>query len=93
MHWERSPFPAKEPNFKYALELNKVIRNNMEGPTDKDAVMSLMALSYNPKEDWVAIELGPKSRHWKRLAREVNQPKPKGKRGSKSGKREGPTPL
>ena len=93
MHWERSPFPAKEPNLKYALALNKVIRNNMEGPTNKDAVMSPMALSYNLKEDWVAIELSPKSRHWKRLAREVNQTKPKGKKGSKSGKREGPTPL
>nr|POE92523.1 hypothetical protein CFP56_37967 [Quercus suber]POE92524.1 hypothetical protein CFP56_37968 [Quercus suber] len=93
MHWEKTPFPKKEPNFKYVLAPKKVIGNNVDGPADKEAGMGPMALSYNPTEGWVAAELGLKSKHWKRLAREVNQTKPKGKKGSKSGKREGPNPL
>ena len=93
MHWERAPFPEKEPIFKYIVAPNEEVGNYVEGPSDKYAMMGPMALSYNPKEGWVAAELSPKSRHWKQLAREANQNKPIGKKGSKSGKREGPTPL
>ena len=41
----------------------------------------------------MAAKLGPKSKHWKRLARKVNNNKPTGKKGLKNGKREGPTPV
>nr|POE75229.1 hypothetical protein CFP56_76589 [Quercus suber] len=50
-------------------------------------------MTYDPKEGWVSEKLGPNSKHWKRLAREV---KTTGKctTGSPgSQKREGPTPL
>ena len=65
----------------------------MEGPGDKDAGMGPMALNYNPNEGRVAAKLGPKSKHWKRLAREANNNKPIGKRGLKARKREGPTSV
>ena len=93
MHWEKAPFPEIEPIFKFVVAPNEKVGSQVESPSDKDAAMGPMALSYNQNEGWVAAQLGPKSKHWKRLAREVNQNKPKGKKGLKSGKREGPTPL
>ena len=93
MHWEKAPYLEKEPIFKYVMAPNEEMGNDVEGPGDKEAVIGLMALNYNPKDGWVAAELGPKSRHWKRLAREANHNKSIGKRGLKARKNEGPTPV
>lgn len=73
MYWEKVPIPMKEPNFNFLLALNKVQSNNVEGPFNKEVEMGPMALSYDPKEGWVASKLGPSSGHWKRLVREVKQ--------------------
>jgi len=76
MHWERAPIPTKEPNFKFVMAPNKDHSNDVEGPSNKEVKMGPMALSYDPKEGWVASKLGPRSGHRKRLVREVKQNKP-----------------
>ena len=93
MHWEKAPFLEKEPTFKFVMAPNVEMGNDVESPRDKEAIMGPMALNYDTKDGWVAAKLGPKSKHWKRLAREVNNNKPAGKKGLKNGKREGPTPV
>ena len=93
MHWEKAPFLEKEPTFKFVMAPNVEMGNDVESPGDKEAIMGPMALNYDPKDGWVAAELGPKGKHWKRLARKVNHNKPAGKKGLKNGKREGPTPV
>ena len=69
---------------------NEDVGNYVEGPSDKYAMMGPMALSYNPKEGWVATELSLKSKHWKRLAREANPNKPIGKKRFEVWKKGGP---
>ena len=93
MHWEKAPFLEKEPTFKFVMAPNVERRNDVESPGDKEATLGPMALNFDPKDGWVATELGPKSKHWKRLAREVNNKKPTEKKGLRNGKREGPTPV
>ena len=93
MHWEKAPFLEKEPTFKFVMAPNVEMRNDVESPGDKEAIMGPMALNYDTKDGWVAAKLSPKSKHWKRLAREVNNNKPAGKKGLKNRKREGPTPM
>ena len=93
MHWEKAPFLEKEPTFKFVMAPNVEMGNDVESPGDKEAIMGPMALNYDTKDGWVAAKLGPKSKHWKRLARKVNNNKPTGKKGLKNGKREGPTPV
>ena len=93
MHWEKAPFLEKEPTFKFVMAPNVEMGNDVESPGDKEAIMGPMALNYDTKDGWVAAKLSPKSKHWKRLAREVNNNKPAGKKGLKNRKREGPTPM
>ena len=50
-------------------------------------------MSYDPKEGWVSKKLGPKSKHWKRLAKEVKANGSCTNKSPGSQKREGPTPL
>lgn len=95
MHWERAPFLAKEPIFKFVMAPNEELSNDVDGPNTKGVETGPMALSYDPKEGWVVSNFGPNNGHWKRLVREEKQNKPKGEKkgGAKPQKREGPTPI
>ena len=65
------------------------------GPTSMGSELELgpLAMCYVEEKGWIAETLGPSSKHWKRLAREVKvKPDSKGKSPIKA-KREGPTPL
>ena len=69
--------------FKYTLGPNKDQENTVESPTPQASDMGPMAMSYDPSEGWVTFKLGPTSGHWKRLAREAKQSKPKGEKAQK----------
>ena len=79
-----------EPAFEFNLAPKVLTEGKEEGPNPE---LGSVAMSYDPKEGWVSKKLGPKSKHWKRLAREVNNNKPAGKKGLKNRKREGPTSV
>ena len=52
-----------------------------------------MAMSYDENVGWVAEKIGPKYKHWKRLAREIKLDTPKKSKSPIKQKRECPTPL
>ena len=50
-------------------------------------------MSFDENVGWVAEKMGPKSKHWKRLAREIKSDSPKKNKSLTKQKRECPTPL
>ena len=63
------------------------------GPIRMGSELGPLAMSYVEEKGWIAEPLGPSSKHWKRLAREVKaKPDSKGKSPIKA-KRKGPTSL
>ena len=52
-----------------------------------------LAMSFEPNKGWTSEELGPTSRHWKRLARTIKGISPIKNLVSAGVKREGPVPL
>ena len=65
----------------------------MGGPTNVGLDLGPLAMCYVKEKGWIAEMLGPSSKHWKQLTREVkSKPESKGKNPIKV-KREGPTPL
>ena len=52
-----------------------------------------MAMSFDENVGWVAEKMGPKSKHWKRLAREIKSDALKKSKSPIKQKRECPTPL
>ena len=55
--------------------------------------MGPMAMSFDQNLGWVAEKMGPISKHWKRLAREVKLDVPTKNTSPIKLKRKGPTPL
>ena len=50
------------------------------GPTNMGSELGPLAMCYVEEKGWIAETLGPSSKHWKRLAREVKtKPDSKGK--------------
>ena len=62
-------------------------------PLCLDAEMDPLAMSYDGEKSWTTEKIGPNTRHWKRLAREVKKEKKADIKNLKVSKREGPTPL
>ena len=71
------------PEFKYVVVPNKDQENTVESLTPRVSDMGPMAMCYDPNEQWVTSKLGPTSGHWKRLAKEAKQSKPKGEKSLK----------
>ena len=44
-----------------------------DGPVIENPTLGPLAMSFDDKKGWIAKPLGPASRHWKRLAREINK--------------------
>ena len=72
------------PDFKYVLAPNKDQENTVESLTPRASDMGSMAMCYDPNEGWVTSKYGPTSGHWKRLAKEAKQSKPKGEKAQKN---------
>ena len=49
--------------------------------------MGPLAMSLDPSKGWISKELGPSSKHWKRLARKIKETSPSEKLGTVSVKR------
>lgn len=62
-------------------------------PLCLDAEMDPLAMSYDGEKGWTIEKIGPNSRQWKRLAREVKKGKKAEIKNHKGSKHEGLTPL
>ena len=52
-----------------------------------------LAMSLDPSKGWILEELGPSSKHWKRLARKIKETSPSEKLGPAGVKRKGLVPI
>ena len=86
MLWEQTPILGNMPEFKYVVVPNNDQENTVESLTPWVSDMGPMAMCYDPNEWWVTSKLSPTSGHWKRLAREAKQSKPKGGKSLKKKK-------
>lgn len=64
-----------------------------DGPNYENIQSGPIAMSFDEKEGWISESLGPNSRHWKRLAREVHVQAARVGGNPINGKREGLIPL
>nr|POF16047.1 hypothetical protein CFP56_45035 [Quercus suber] len=97
---ENSPIPGDEVSEASSKSIEKEHENG-KNSTTKDAyevvenlewakeTMGPIAMSYVQNKGWVSKELGPKSGHWKRLARQNKQTSPTEESDPSSKKREG----
>nr|POE67398.1 hypothetical protein CFP56_43642 [Quercus suber] len=78
---------------KYIVEPGLSMTDGPLSPLCLDAERDPLAMSYDGEKGWTTEKIGPNSRHWKRLAREVPKEKKAEVKNLKVSKREGPTPL
>ena len=93
MQWETAHLQEVDEVHMGALIPIKKLEAKMGGPTYMGLDLGPPAMCYIEEKGWIVETLGPSSKDWKRLAREV---KPKFNSEGKSPikvKREGPTPL
>lgn len=64
-----------------------------DGPTYDGSELGRIAMCSDEKKGWILETLGPASRHWKRLAREVNSRVARDGESPTNVKHEGPIPL
>lgn len=64
-----------------------------DGPNLESPNLGPVAMCFDEEKGWTLELLSPKSRHWKRLAREVQAKAAQDGGQSINGKREGPIPL
>ena len=69
MQWEKETRQVQEPNFEFMLAPNPGLNNKEGSPNKLDSGRGPMAMSFDLKLGWTAEKLGPKSGHWKQLAR------------------------
>lgn len=82
-----------EEDGKYILKPSPGMTGGPLSPLCLDAEMDPLAMSYDGEKSWTTEKIGPNTRHWKRLAREVKKEKKAEIKNLKVSKREGPTPL
>ena len=93
MQWEKADADKIEASFKFKLAPNKTpIQPDLEKTIPGDE-LGPMAMSFEENVGWVAEKMGPKSKHWKRLAREIKSDALKKSKSPIKQKRECPTPL
>lgn len=64
-----------------------------DGPNHENIELGPIAMCFDEKEGWILESLGPTSRHWKRLAKEVHVKVARDGENPINGKREAPIPL
>ena len=80
--------PVKKIQYmKASREMGLEVNENMSWVDDNS---SQLAMSFDQEKGWVAETLGPKSGHWKRLARQSNKPSPIKKVSPEKAKKIGP---
>ena len=95
MPWEKETHHEAEVPFKFWVAPNPEGSEVVVGQDGVDMKSDPMAIRLDSELGWVAEELGPKSGHWKRLARKAHL-ESLNKEGMKDkilGKRSGPTSI
>lgn len=72
MHWEKETHPVVEVPFEFRVAPNVNGSGVEVGPVSVDKEISPMAMSFDVDLGWVVEEIGPKSGHWKRMARKAH---------------------
>nr|POE89123.1 hypothetical protein CFP56_70454 [Quercus suber] len=93
MQWEKADVEKTEPMFEFKLAPNK---SSMQPGVEKGMSkpkLGPIAISYDQNMGWVTEKMGPNSKHWKRLAREIKSNAPTKNTSPTKLKSEGPTPL
>ena len=95
MLWEKETHPEVEVPFKFRVAPNTEGGGVEVGQDSVDKKIGPMAMSFDTELGWVAEELGPRSSHWKRLARKAHRVSPieEVMKDKTLGKRPGPIPV
>ena len=93
MQWETANLQEVDEVHVGALAPIKKLEAKVGGPTNMGLDLGPLAMFYVEEKGWIAETLGPSSRHWKRLAREVKSKSESEGKSPIKVRREGPTPL
>ena len=93
MLWETATDHKEMPKFKIIMAPSHETNNVESGPFSLSAESGLIAMSYDMVNGWTAEPLGPRSRHWKRIAREAKANSSPEEKNPTRLKREGPILL
>ena len=95
MHWEKETKNEIEAPFEFRVAPKDKGGDAEVGLVSVDKVKGPMAMSLDDQLGWVAEELGPKSGHWKRLARMAHGASPIKEKEKITilGKRPSPIPI
>nr|POE82482.1 hypothetical protein CFP56_75374 [Quercus suber] len=95
MHGEKETHPVVEVPFEFHVAPNANGSGVEVGPVSVDKEIGPMAMSFDVDLGWVAEEIGPKSGHWKRMARKAHGASPTKEtiKDKTLGKRPGPIPV
>lgn len=92
MQWEITTTQVRDPKFVFKCGAGRIIKEEGPGPGKENSPSDLMAMTFN-NEGWVDEKLGPRSGHWKRLARAAQSEKGKDTLEVKEAKRTNQIPL
>lgn len=93
MQWEKMTHQGKSLLFVFKTEQSHTGNGPKGTLSSKEEVLGPMALTFSKEVGWIAEKLGPKSEHWKHMAREAHV-KDQGTGSSlKNAKREISTPV
>ena len=95
MRWEKETHPEVEVPFNFRVAPKATDGEVEVGLVSVDKETGPMAMSFDVELGWVAEELGPKSGHWKRMARmaHIASPTKELVKNNTLGKRPGPVPV
>nr|POE64106.1 hypothetical protein CFP56_08477 [Quercus suber] len=93
MQWETALGQRSQLIFEGNLAPKNEVKMKVIGPAEENPIPGPLAMCYDEKKGWTSETLGPASRHWKRLAREINKGVFQESISPSNPKRVGPTPL
>ena len=93
MQWETANLQEVDEVHVGALVPIKKLEAKVGGPTNVGLDLGPLAMCYVEEKGWIVETLGPSSKHWKRLAREVKSKSESEGKSQIKVRREGPTPL
>lgn len=93
MQWENAIIQGSEPKFNFEMVLTQPDKMHETTPGKDEGPQSPVAMLFDAKVGWVTETIGPTTKHWKRLAREIKGKSTEEGPGQETKKRTGLTPL
>nr|POE93749.1 hypothetical protein CFP56_30519 [Quercus suber] len=93
MQWEEDTRQVIEYNFKFKSESAQKMEGHETNTGSVGKLQGPVAMTHDSNVGWTSEVLGPKSKYWKRLAREAKGKDHNDGLGPENKKRSGPTPL